>query len=275
MPRSVLLVLLAALAAPPQKPTFVVPNYHDTTITTRVTRGLMLPMVTTLRLKGSRQRTESHPESAKPFLPFMVHIMQCDQQAGIMLSQHSKTYRLTHWHEPAQERHARPPKPPDGPEVTVTINSVDTGERRTMGSYQAQHVKTTVIVSPSKEASAKPSRTDIDGWYIDLPGLNCRSEMPDRIPPNVGGWYVTRQIGSHDHLIYKQVGTASRGYAIQEMSTERSDGNVVVNKTELVEFSEAPLDDSLFEVPEDYTPAEPPQPRMMERAPVGPGLSPQ
>jgi len=275
MSRSAFLVLLAALAATPQKPTFVVPNFRDTTITTRVTHGLMLPMVNTLRLKGARQRSESRPESAKPFLPFMVHIMQCDQQTSIRLQERSKTYRLERWHEPVEDRHIRPEKPPDGPEVTVIINAVDTGERRTMGRYEARHVKTTITVTPSKEAAASPSRTDIDGWYIDLPGLNCRAEMPDRFPPFIGGWHVTREIGGHDHMVYKIEGTAARGYAIEETSTERSGGNVVVNKTELVEFSETPLDESLFEIPEDYTPAEANRTGVVERGPVGPGLSPQ
>jgi len=275
MSRSAFLVLLAALAASPQKPTFVVPNFRDTTITTRVTHGLMLPMVNTLRLKGARQRNESHPESAKPFLPFMVHIMQCDQQTGIRLQERSKTYRLEHWHEPVEGRHVRSEKPPDGPEVAVTINSVDTGERRTMGSYEARHVKTTITVNPSKDAASKPSRTDIDGWYVDLPGLNCRAAMPERFPPFIGGWFVTREVGSHDHLIYKVEGSAPRGYTVEETSTQTAGGNVVVNKTELLEFSEQPLDESLFEIPGDYTPAETPRPGIVGRVPADPGLSQQ
>jgi hypothetical protein len=276
MSRSAFFVLLAALAAAPQKSTFVVPNFRDTTITTRVTHGLMLPTVTTLRLKGPRQRNESHPESARPSQPFMAHILQCDQQTGIRLFEHSKTYRLDHWHEPAAERRQiRPVKPADRPEVTVTISAVDTGERRTMGSYEAHHVKTTITVNPGKDAASKPSRTDIDGWYVDLPGLNCRTAMPERFPPFIGGWIVTREAGGHDHLVYKFEGTAPRGYAVEETSTERSGGNVVVNKTELLEFSEQPLDESLFEVPEDYTPGEANRTGVVERVPVSPGLSPQ
>ncbi len=61
--------------------------------------------------------------------------------------------------------------------------------------------------------------------------------------------------GNRDRFIFKYEGDIPQGYPVEEISTEKSAGNVIVNKTELVEISGAPLADSLFEVPADYTPA--------------------
>jgi hypothetical protein len=42
-------------------------------------------------------------------------------------------------------------------------------------------------------------------------------------------------------------------------STTKEGGNTIVKKRELIEFSERPLDPSLFEVPSDYSPAQLPK----------------
>lgn len=57
-----------------------------------------------------------------------------------------------------------------GPEVVVTVDTEDTGERRQMGSFDARRVRTSITVEPSKGAAAKPGTVEIDGWYIDLFG---------------------------------------------------------------------------------------------------------
>jgi len=281
--RMALLVLFAQLAASTPRSTFVVPNFADTTIKTRTSRGLQLPMVTTLLLKGARSRNESAPNSTRPMEPFIAHITQCDQKAWVTLLQHNKTYRINYFHVPSeqalerQEAHEQMQrtKPPSGPVVTVTTNSQDTGERRQMGSYEARRIKTMVTVEPSQGAMTPASKTEIDGWYIDLPGLNCRAVAERGDMPPIGVWHGPVAMGGHDTYKFVKTGNATLGHAIEETSTERSEGNTVINKTELLEFSDQPLDESLFEIPPDYTEAQTPTPsRSPSLVPAAPPANP-
>ncbi len=86
-------VLFAALITPSQRPTRVVPNFHDLMIKIRHTSGLMHSQVTTWYLKGARERVEHSPDGASPkFAPFSASILQCDQRTSIYLFLHDKTY---------------------------------------------------------------------------------------------------------------------------------------------------------------------------------------
>ena len=133
----------------------------------------------------------------------------------------------------------------------VTTDSVDTGERRQVGSYQARHVKTTITAEPGSEAVSHKSKTEVDGWYIDLTGLYCQDSSKQTL-----GW-ATASSGRIDRIIFKRIGTAPRGFAVEETTTRHEDGRVSINKIELIEISEKPLEESLFEVPADYSPASP------------------
>ena len=68
---------------------FVVPSFRDTTIKTRVTRGLQPPRVTILRLKGPRERSES--ELTSTGATSLTRIWQCDRKAWITLFDFNKT----------------------------------------------------------------------------------------------------------------------------------------------------------------------------------------
>jgi len=257
MPRTALLVLLAALAAP-QRPAYVVPNFRDLKLKIRQTHGLMFPQVTVWYLKGPRQRVEHLPATApRNFVPPVASIEQCDQRTMIHLRPRDKTYSsyTKHVEREGAERPIRRPQPqPTGPEVLVTVNSVDTGERRQVGSYEARHIRTTVTVEPGRGAETKPGSVEADSWYLDLPGLHCLASNPRRTMPLFPGFLMAPH---HDHVVFKHVGIEPQGLVIEETSVEKSDGNVMTNKTELLEVSEQPLDDSLFEVPPDFTQAQP------------------
>ncbi len=190
-----------------------------------------------------------HPDSS--VVP--TNIYQCDQGVRIFLNESSKTYDSIPADPMQMHKTARvaPEIPPSGGEVTVTTDSVDIGERRPVGSYQARHVKTTVTAEPGPEAVSHKSTTEIDGWYLDLPGLYCQDTSRRRM-----GW-STAWPGRRDRVVFKQIGTASRGFAIEETTTKRDGEKVFVNKTELLEVSEKPLDESLFQVPPGYSPAAP------------------
>lgn len=265
--RSALFVVVIALAAAAQQDKAATPSSRDVTIKTRVTRGLMMPNVSTLRLKGARELMENRPDSPRVGSPFVSVITQCDRGARITLYEHQKNYREDSFHVPAGQPSivptripARLPSPAAGPVVTVKLESSDTGQRRSIGSYQARRIKTTITVEPGKGALTKKGKTKIDGWYLDLPGWHCDQPPGERRPPVVGGWHPPMTSGGRDQVVYQYEGNAPRGYPVEETSIEKSAGNVVVNKTELLELSEELLDDSLFEIPADYTPAPIPHP---------------
>ena len=253
-------VLLAVLVAPPQRSTYVVPSFGDLTIRTRETRGLWPTMVTSHYFKGARQRGESRPDSAGR-LPFTATILQCDQKTLIRLFLHSKTYQssIDHLLEPNGTR----PRPPSkvqstGPEVDVTINSIDTGERRKVGSYEALHIKSTITVQPTAGAAAKVGKVEADGWYLDLPGLNCREDVqPTLLTPLYLPLLAHQSPDQHDRVVVNRVGVEPHGLLIEGISRQISDGNRILNKTEFLGASEEPIDESLFEVPPDFTPGGP------------------
>lgn len=251
-----LLVLLATLASVPQAPRWIVPNFRDLTLKIRTTHGLMPGQVTTLYFKGPRERVEHVPEAARSgVFPVGATIDQCDQRTIIHLNLRSKTYSsFTSLQErEGKERTIREARPA-GPEVVVTINSVDTGERREVGGYEVHHIKTALVVEPGRGSATKPGTAEADSWYLDLPGLNCRAETPRGFTPLVIGLVRALPGKSHDRVVFKTNGIEPHGLVIEETSTQRSEGNVIVNKVELLEVSEQALDDSLFEVPADYAP---------------------
>jgi hypothetical protein len=247
-----MLLLTAATAPAPSK--FIVPNFRDLKIATRNTYGTQIPRVTSFWLHGARERSELRPDRTAGIFPIPVTITQCDQKTIYHLNTRAKTYAKSTDPGEVPERLLRlnAPKDNGGPDVTITIDSVDTGERRNQGSYEARRVKTTITVDPSKGASTPPSKTEIDGWYIDLISLGCRDDRP--LAP---GLLSIRSPGHPDHKIFNYTGNGKRGFPIEETSKKKELGNVIVDKTELVEFSEQPLDPSLFEPPSDYTQVRP------------------
>jgi hypothetical protein len=89
----------------------------------------------------------------------------------------------------------------------------------------------------------------IDGWYIDAEfALECDSGVVYKpyTPPQSGG--------CQDRYVTKQVGTAKKGYPVWEKTTMFDPSGVESFSTisEVVEFSHATLDVSLFDVPAGY-----------------------
>jgi len=114
----------------------------------------------------------------------MVSIHQCDLQRTVMLNPAAKRYRVQA--DAAGAQTANQPGPsggalaaqtalsagqsPRGGVVTLTMTLTDTLERQTMFGLEARHVKT--VMTKQSDASAcdkTPLRSEIDGWYIDLP----------------------------------------------------------------------------------------------------------
>jgi hypothetical protein len=181
-----------------------------------------------------------------------INIYQCDRGTRIFFDATLKTYHTVPA-DPMQMRETAHPAPKiqqTGGEVTVTTDSVDTGERRLVGSYQARHVKTTITAEPGPDAVSQKSKTEVDGWYLDLPGVYCQDASSQKM-----GWSALWAGGRVDRVIFKRLGTAPRGFTIEETTTKNEGERVLVTKIELLEISEKPLDESLFEVPPGYSPA--------------------
>ena len=245
------------LAASVELPKLVVPNFPDLAIKTRHTSGDQKSPgqsseARTLYLKGSRQRTETTTE--KPLRGDEINsvaIWQCDEKRFFFLNRRDKIYNSSVIEDRSEPlKNARPVTVPQmsGAEVTVTIDSVDTGERRQFGHYTTRHVRIKTAFEPGPGASMPASVEETDGWYIDLPGFRCEEQ------PYPGFAFVSVSISGtpRDRLQVNWLGKAPRGYPIEETSVKTSFTDTTVSKIKLLEISEGPLSPSLFELPQGY-----------------------
>jgi hypothetical protein len=261
--RSVLLLPIALAVAPAvlaqtlSIPALVVPTFADLTIKKRQSFGTALSRGTTevLYLKGARERHELLYEQPGDRGFNYVTIMQCDQRRSVQLNPEATLYSVSVLEDRSAQLRPGPPVPEgQGADVTTTFDAMDTGQRRPAGHYVARRVRTTVTVEPSPGANTPPSTRETDGWYLDLPGLGC-SDAATTAYLTVGE--AVRPGGLRDRHHYKTKGAASRGYAIEETTRYTQTGGTTVDRVELIELSEHPLDSSLFDVPRDYRPALP------------------
>jgi hypothetical protein len=251
-----LVVTPVILAQTVSMPALVVPTFADLTIKRRHPLDAIpsRSAIDLLYLKGARERREflyERPGQTGHTGP--ITIMQCDRRRTVQLNPEAKLYSvfvLKDHFVPLGRRHAVPEQ---GADVTTTFDAVDTGERRRVGRYEARRVRTTVTVEPSPGANTLASTRETDGWYIDLPGLDC-SDADTTAYLTVG---EVGPGGLRDRYHYKTKGAARRGYTIEERNRFTQAGETHVNRVELIELSEHPLDSSLFDVPSNYRPALP------------------
>jgi hypothetical protein len=239
------------LAASVGLPKFIVPIHHDLAIKTRRTSGDWLSQVDTLYLKGARERTEIVTEKpVRVDAMKFVAIRQCDKKRVFDLNERDKIYaasEIEDWSERLKKAHPASLTQASGPEVTETIDSVDTGERRQFERYTARHVKVKIRFEPSPGASTPASVEETDGWYIDLPGFGCQEQASSGFA-RLSIFSANRQ----DRFQIKWLGKAPRGYPIEETSVITEAGKRTISKVELLEISEAPLNPSIFELPAGY-----------------------
>jgi hypothetical protein len=241
-------VLILAASVGPLK--FVVPNHPDLTIKTRRISGNSMSQVDSLYLKGARQRTETVVEKPTRDASNWAVIQQCDEKRLFNLNVRDKIYtssKIEDWSE--RLRKARPVSLAySGAEVMMTIDSIDTGERRQFEHYTARHVTVKIRIEPGPGASTPASVEETDGWYIDLPGFGCQEQ-------GLSGFArlsVSSSGNRQDRLQVKWLGKAPRGYPIEETSVTTGPGNKTTSKVALLDISEAPLNPSLFELPAGY-----------------------
>src|SRR5262249_48417522 len=134
--------------------------------------------------------------------------------------------------------------------VTSIVTTKDTGERKQMFGYTARHIVTTMEMKSSPDAcSTNNTKMEIDGWYIDAAfALDCDSSRAyTHYTPKVSG-------GCRDRYETKTIGVAKKGFPVWEKTTMFGPNGTESFSTtnEVIEFSQATLDASLFDVPEGY-----------------------
>ena len=242
---------LLILAASVSLPKFIVPNHSDLVIKTHRTSGDWLSQADTLYLKGARERSEIVTEKLARADPMkFVVIRQCDKKRVFNLNERDKIYassEIEDWSERLKKARPVSLTQTSGAEVMMTIDSVDTGERRQFEHYTARHVKVKIRTEPGPGASTPASVEERDGWYIDLPGFGCQ----ERGLSGFGRLSASRG-NRQDRWQIKWLGKAPRGYAIEETSVVTEAGNKTNSKVGLLEISEAPVNPSIFELPAGY-----------------------
>ena len=223
----------------------------DTKVKSRQTSGGQT-YENTSYIKGKRQRSETNGGQ-------MVTVTQCDLRRNITIMPATRTYLIQPYDQspgqpstsPAANTTASSTPTKKGGLVTSTVTTRDTGERKQMFGYTARHIITTMVMDSSPDACSQTKmKMETDGWYIDAAfALDCDLGASYRPPQTHGGGG-----GCRDRYETKQIGTAKKGYPVYEkMTMFGPDGRESFSTiTEVVEFSQATLDPSLFDVPEGY-----------------------
>jgi hypothetical protein len=224
----------------------------DTKVTSRQTSGGQT-YDNTIYIKGKRQRSEMQNGQ-------MISLTQCDLKRNVQIAPATKTYLIQPFGDATAGTAATPGNSPaagvqepmkKGGVITSTISTRDTGERKQMFGYTARHIMTTMAMESSPDAcSQNNTKMEIDGWYIDAAfALDCdmtRAYVPPQRPVAGGG--------CRDRYEQKTIGLAKKGFPVWEKMTMFGPNGVTSFSTinEVVDFSQATLDQSLFEIPEGY-----------------------
>jgi len=232
------------------------PITGDFKITIKQTMGQGQEMTSTTMIKGMRERSET----SMPGMPAgmgMTTITECDLKRTIRINDNARKYMI----EPMDTGEGEAPPASAGPAsggpsrrggvVTVTMNTVDTGERKDMFGFTARHMRQTMMMESSPDAcNPNNMKMERDGWYINLEyGLNCGTDRPPQAPSRMPTG------GCRDSYRYKRTGAANLGYPLMEtIKMYGADGSLTMTMSkEVIELSRQSLDAALFDVPAGYT----------------------
>ncbi len=128
--------------------------------------------------------------------------------------------------------------------IVVQIETRDTGEQRSMFGHAARHFITTEN-RHTEYRDRPPSTTEeivTDGWYLDILG-------PLPALTRVGTVTYLSFSGAHGRINRPKIEVARTGPVPRGLAVWEKTGDYV---KEVTEFSEAPIDAKLFEVPEGF-----------------------
>jgi hypothetical protein len=229
------------------------PITGDFKITIRNTAGGQSSQSTTM-IKGKRERSETGTAGMNTG---NINITQCDLRRTIQVNDRSRKYLITPMDSDSGDADgggaASSSGGPNtrGGVVTMTINTIDTGERKEMFGFTARHLKRTMTSKTFPSACYQNQMLmETDGWYINLEyGLDCGgSERPPQMGRTAAG-------GCQDRYQFKRTGPSKLGYPVIENTTMYgADGRPMFSSSkEVVELSRQPLEAAFFELPAGYT----------------------
>jgi hypothetical protein len=210
----------------------------------------------TTMIKGSRQRDETSMAMGQS----QINITQCDLKRTIQINDSARKYMITSLATDESDTtgggagHAAGAGTDQrGGVVTMTVNTVDTGERKEMFGFTARHLKrTTMMESGPGACSQNKMKIENDGWYINLEyGLACESaSRPTQMGPRSAQ-------GCRDRYQYRRTGPTNLGFPLVETTTMYGeDGRATFTMMkEVLEISRQSLDAALFDIPAGYTQA--------------------
>jgi len=227
-----------------------------TIVTTTRTSSFDRPGGTThtIQLKGARQRmTQTVEIRGQSYRSgSLVVITQCDLRREIIVNDSGKIYGIMPLFDEqafARARRVAKAQAPNSRPVTrmITIDAVDTGQRRAVGPLVARHVITTW--KTEGQTSPRDGERLVDGWYVDLPAFDCQER------PGVAVGLLSGPAEGRTEV--RWLGKARTGYAIAETDRATWATADMESATDLVSVSTARLDDGLFDTPSGYRPALP------------------
>jgi hypothetical protein len=250
-------------------PKVVVPDVPDLTIKTLETSDSPQSTVQTniLYFKGAWRRTQLYLTFPSAFpdqrTVRYTTITRCDERRTLELNHEAQLYgwsplnfvgRDVYWMRPGWRQ--RRERSAVGADVKIIIETVDTGERRQVGSYySARHVITTTTTDPSPGANTRRSDSVEDGWYIDVPPSDC-GDAGDRHVLLTGSVVHPGEVPDRTNVEFR--GAGRRGFPINATTRRRGEREpAITTRVKLIEFSDAVLDRSLFDAPAGYRPALP------------------
>ena len=248
--------IVSAITSAQRRPATEKPLAGDFKITFKQTVSGQTMQSTTM-IKGQRERSETSV-STGAYTMNTVNITQCDMKRTIQVNDRARKYLITPMDDGSSSSGTstaapRPAAPATrGGVVTMTVNTVDTGERKEMMGFTARRFKRTTMMESSPDSCAETKmKIETDGWYINLEyGLSCPSNRASSTA-------MTTSSGCRDRYVYKTTGPSHIGFPLQETTTMYgADGSVTMTMTkEVVDISREPLDNALFDIPAGYSEA--------------------
>ncbi len=190
--------------------------------------------------------------------PHTAIITHCDTRVVYELDFNSRVYRKFPLDRfPDQEQLARAMAKD---QKDTKASSVDTGETRDFQGRTAKHLVTTI-----KGTGASAREEVVDGWYLDVPDPGCPPEYMRKLhvhteaidKGDIGYNRIHIPEGVHAGFWYNWFLPA--GFAVQltssspaGLATQSTSNSVRPVERKTVEFSEDPLDPSLFVVPAGF-----------------------
>ncbi len=214
------IVLATSISSAQRKPDTDEPIRGDFKITIK-TNVAGQDMQNTTMIKGLRERSEMNMGGMNMG---MVSVTQCDLKRTIQINDRAHKYIITPMEsddssgvsgEGGMGASTGGSTARRGGVVTMTVSTVDTGERKQMFGFTARHLKRTMTSESSPDAcQPQQMKMETDGWYINLEyGLSCSSARPTQM----GGRPAPQ--GCRDRYQFKRTGPVNPGYPLIETTT--------------------------------------------------------